>query len=119
MFGRYIFVGIGNTLLTLSIIYFLMWININLYVANFIGYSIGISLSFLLNSKFTFSSTMSIRKFAKFLVSCSICYILNIFVIYVTILWSIQSDYIAQFLGMIVYTILGFLLNKLWVMKNA
>jgi putative flippase GtrA len=54
---RYLLVGVANTLVGLSTIYFAMYIlQLGVVSANAFGYSIGILLSFALNKTWTFSN---------------------------------------------------------------
>lgn len=117
IFSKYIIVGIANTLLTLSIIFTLMYCGISLYYANAMGYGAGILLSFILNSLFTFSTNISGKKLVKFLISCLICYLINLGVIKLFLTLFPEMKYLAQLLGMGFYTVSGFIINKMWAMK--
>lgn len=117
MFSKYILVGIVNTAVTAVIIFLLMYLDFTIYTSNAIGYAIGIVVSFILNAIFTFSTKLTWLRFIKFLVNCAICYLINLVMIYLIL--SINNDwfYLAQLCGMGAYTVSGFILNKLWVMK--
>ncbi|UKH29190.1 MULTISPECIES: GtrA family protein [Actinobacillus] len=119
MFSKYILVGLLNTVITVFIIFILMYWGLDVYISNVIGYSIGIIVSFIINSKFTFSTTLTTIRFIKFILNCSVCYLVN--VITISIILSFSQDiiymYISQLCGMAMYTVSGFFLNKLWVMK--
>ncbi len=117
LFSRYILVGLVNTGLTAAVIFMLMWAGVGLYIANALGYIAGIALSFILNTFFTFSTKMSISRLSKFLVTCLFCYLLNLFAIKLFLLCMPNEKYLAQLAGMVLYTLTGFVLNKLWVMK--
>ncbi|WP_210466999.1 GtrA family protein [Pantoea ananatis] len=117
MIIKYLLVGLMNTGLTAIVIFTLMHAGFNLYSSNAIGYIAGITLSFILNSLFTFNSTPNARKFIKFIITCTIAYIFNLAAIKLTIMISVKHDIAAQIMGMIVYTTTGFILNKFWVMK--
>ncbi len=115
--SKYILVGLANTLLTLTIIFILTYLHFNLYIANAIGYSYGILLSFILNSFFTFSVNFKITRLIKFLITCLICYFINITAINFFLIIYPTKIYLAQLFGMGLYTITGFIINKLWAMK--
>lgn len=117
IFSKYVIVGVANTFLTLIIIYGLMYENVNMYYANIAGYCAGILLSFVLNSLFTFSTRISVRKLIKFLLSCFICYLINLSAIKIFLIFFPTMKYLAQLCGMGFYTISGFVINKMWVMK--
>jgi putative flippase GtrA len=62
-FIRFSIVGIINTAVGLSIIFFLMNVfNLPYWISTSIGTAIGALLSFLLNRKFTFGSSISFQK---------------------------------------------------------
>lgn len=114
---KYIAVGLFNTLITGCVIFILMHIGMGVYGSNFIGYVIGIIVSFVLNSTFTFSCGMNVRKFFMFLLTCGICYLLNLFAIKVFLIFFPTQLYVSQLVGMFFYTFAGFVINKYWVMK--
>ncbi|WP_408869534.1 GtrA family protein [Commensalibacter communis] len=102
----------------------LTYYGIGLYVANASGYVVGIIFSFILNSIFTFSAALSFTKLLKFLIVCFISYLVNLiavkgfFLVCSNVLYLAEyKPYLAQLCGMMFYTITGFILNKLWVMK--
>lgn len=114
---RFCIVGLMNTIATMLIIFILMHMGFSLYVANGLGYTAGIILSFLMNSRFTFSVKLKLTRLVKFLVTVAISYGLNVFTIKYTIGILSFNEYLSQFSGMIIYTIACFIINKLWAMK--
>ena len=118
---KYIVVGIANTFLTLGISFILIYFKINLYWANTIGYIFGFILSFILNSLFTFSVKLSVLRFSKFFMTFLLCYILNLLGIKIFLDYFLISNnlnaYFARLVGMCIYTMSSFFINKFWVMK--
>jgi len=114
---RYLFVGLANTLLTASLVLILTYIGLGVYSANALGYAAGIILSFILNSRFTFSTEVNTYRLIKFFITCLACYIVNIMALRISIHLMPDEKYLSQLLGMALYTASGFVLNKLWVMK--
>lgn len=114
---KYASVGLANTAITAAVIFACMHSGMGVYSANAVGYLCGIIFSFLANSLFTFSSKISTNRFAKFLLSCLICWIINAFAMKLFLAIYPSELYISQLVGMFVYTITGFVINKLWVMK--
>ncbi|MEB6223705.1 GtrA family protein [Pantoea anthophila] len=94
-----------------------MHFGFNLYASNALGYIAGIIFSFVANSVFTFSVSLSGSRFAKFLITCFICWVVNILTVKVFITIFPGEIYSSQIAGMILYTLSGFVINKLWVMK--
>ena len=56
---RYIIVGLANTAITAVVIFGLMHVGVGVYLSNATGYVVGIIFSFVMNAKFTFSTTLS------------------------------------------------------------
>jgi len=114
---KYALVGLANTAITAAVIFACMDSGMGVYSANAAGYLCGIVFSFLANTLFTFSTKISPKRLAKFLLSCLICWVINAIAIKLFLIIFSSNLYISQFIGMIVYTLTGFLINKLWVMK--
>lgn len=114
---RYVFVGLANTALTAVVIFSLMQFGVGIYLSNVSGYIAGILFSFIMNVRFTFSTSLSLIKFIKFLSVCAICYIFNLVAMKFFLTLMPQHVYTAQFIGMFFYTAIGFILNKFWSMK--
>lgn len=114
---RYCLVGGMNTALTASVIIILTAGGAGLYFANLSGYAAGVLFSFILNSVFTFSSKPTVSKLVKFLTCCGVCYLINLFAMKSIIISGVENVYFIQLTGMFFYTISGFIINKLWVMK--
>lgn len=114
---RYLAIGLANTIFTVTIIFFLTSLGFGVYSANGIGYMAGITLSFVLNSYFTFAIHMNVPRLIKFSITAIICYLINIVAIKTLLYFIPGGKYVAQILGMTLYTISGFILNKTWAMK--
>lgn len=114
---RYCVVGGMNTAVTAAVILILTASEIGLYTSNFLGYLAGIFFSFILNTYFTFSAKPSFIRLVKFISCCVICYLINLVAIKTAMNFVLENKYIVQLIGMFFYTVSGFLINKLWVMK--
>ena len=114
---RYIIVGLANTAMTAVVIFGLMHAGVGIYPSNATGYVVGIIFSFVMNAKFTFSTTLSPLRFIKFVSTCAFCYILNLIAMKVFFIVIPDAIYTAQVVGMIIYTTAGFIINKHWSMK--
>lgn len=115
---RYALVGLANTAITALFIFLFMHWGLSVYASNAVGYTAGILFSFIANSVFTFTTKISISRFARFLLSSLFCWILNIVAIKLFLMLAPSHTYMAQLFGMAIYTVTGFLINKLWVMKK-
>lgn len=100
-------VGLLNTGVGLGIITGLMYfLKLNPFLANAIGYSVGIVLSFVLNGRVTFGHhSLSSDMFIRFLAVCAVAYIANLAMVGLTLGYN---AYAAQIFGMIVYTVVNF-----------
>jgi putative flippase GtrA len=79
-------------------------------LANATGYLIGFCVSFALNRIWTFTSTERvIRVLPKYLLTAVICYFLNLSLVFLSTTHVSVNPYLAQFLGIGVYTICMFL----------
>lgn len=116
-FIKYCLVGGFNTFIGLLFIFLLIWCGISVYLANFLGYVIGFFISYILNSKYTFFVQYSNMRLVKFFIGVMISYILNVMTIYMMLSFYPNIKYLSQILGVLVYTLSGFLINKFWVMK--
>lgn len=103
---RFILVGIVNTATGLSVIYAAMYFfKANPVVANVIGYSIGICVSFALNRVWTFNSRRPIAHVLPiYLLVVGICYLLNLGTVVGAMSCLSINRYVAPLLGMCVYT---------------
>jgi putative flippase GtrA len=119
-FLRFGFVGLFNTALTLMVIYALMSINTNPYLANAVGYACGMAMSFTLNRRWTFRSSQrpSLSLVGRFLAAMGCAYLANLATLHVSIRAG-ASPYVAQLLGMPVYTLCFFLVSKFFVFRKA
>ncbi|MBN2656110.1 MAG: GtrA family protein [Spirochaetales bacterium] len=118
---RFGLVGISNTLVTLSIIFILTKLFAVSYVtANAIGYAAGLINSFLLNRNWTFRSRGHVGKQSfRFLFVFLICYGFQLaLLIILREILSINPDP-AQLVAMIFYTLLNYVLNKLFTFGKA
>jgi putative flippase GtrA len=112
-FIKFLLVGFFNTLIGLSIIYLLLYININNYISNFTGYMIGLSISYMLHKNFVFSNSsnkINKREIVNYVIIFVVSYSINLAILYIGLNYFI--NYIAQFFAICGYTISNYLLNK-------
>lgn len=116
-FIKYCLIGGFNTCFGLLFIFLLIWFGVSAYLANFLGYAIGFLTSYFLNSKYTFLVKYSKVRIVKFIMGVCFSYLINLFIVYLILFFYPTMKYFSQILGVIAYTISGFLINKFWVMK--
>jgi len=77
-FGKFIVVGVVNTLLGYAVIFFCMYgLQLGAYISNVMGYAVGLCTSYFLNRIFTFRSSRPKRPevlsfFVVFFVACGV-----------------------------------------------
>ena len=113
---RFAFVGVLNTAATLLVIYALMAAGANLYLANFIGYAVGLMISFTLNRRWTFrfGGRADLRLARRFLLAVAASYCSNLLAVFLSLQGGLSPRF-AQLAGMPVYTACFFLLTKFYV----
>ena len=135
---KYGIVGIGNTLLSL----FIIWLmtkkaGCTEAFSNFVGYVAGLINSFFLNRKWTFNSSDNLVGSAiRFFLVFAVCYLLQLGVLlflnrycphnpplysfFEPVLGFLKIDalFYIQILSMVIYTIANFLINKYYTFKK-
>ncbi len=100
-----------NTAVGLAVIFGLKWfLDVGDILANVSGYAVGVCVSFMLNSKWTFRYEGAFPPaFVKFVLVLLVAYLANL----ATVLWFIQvakvDSYLAQAAGVPVFTAISFL----------
>jgi putative flippase GtrA len=117
---RFVMVGLVNTAVGLSIIYgFMYFFNAGPGVANSLGYSAGLIVSFFLNGAWTFGAkNRSVYTIMKFVVVAAISYISNLIVVLIASKVFLVNPYIAQILGIPPYTVIMYLGCRKFVFKS-
>ena len=116
VFCKYCLVGVINTAIGYGIVALLIWLKIIPELANFIGYIIGISISYFLNHHFTFSQSQTydshIKRFLRFAGLMMIAFLMNLIALFLCYRVFCFNIYLSQALATGVYAIVGFVLNK-------
>ncbi|MDR1408096.1 MAG: GtrA family protein [Tannerella sp.] len=135
---KYGVVGVGNTLLTLLIIWIMTkWMGCSEALSNFVGYAVGFVNSYLWNRQWTFRSKSDWKKSAlRFFGVYVVCYVLQLLLLLVMnrvcpenpplygffrpVLQSLHVDalFYIQILAMIFYTVIAFIINKFYTFKS-
>lgn len=113
-------VGVLNTILSLAVIYFLKWgLQWGDVSANLSGYLACILLGFVLNGRWTFGkSTLKPRHLLGYLLVVVVAYLMNLGAVLLSIkVLDVPGDY-AQLVGVPVFTLTSFLLNKMFVFSG-
>ena len=117
---KYGIVGISNTVITAIVI----WIMMKLFgcsdvVSNIVGYVAGVLNSFIWNRQWTFHSSVCwFSSAVRFGLVFCICYLLQLgFLLYVLNPYLSIDPYYNQLIAMLFYTVINFVMNKLYTFK--
>jgi len=118
---RYLLVGVANTCIGLGTIYFGLYaLRLHDLPANIFGYAVGIICSFLLNRNWTFSSVgPSGQQFVRFLIVTAAAYLANLGTVEALVSADRMNHYLAQALGTLPYTALGYLGHRFFTFRQA
>ncbi len=115
-FIMFIVIGIVNTIITLLVIWLLMFFGFGDIFSNATGYICGVVTSYLLNRKITFHyKKSSFNIFVRFLFVIIISYLLNLSIVVFCIKVIKINRFIAQICGMPFYTLFSFCGCKYYV----
>jgi putative flippase GtrA len=114
---KYGSVGIINTAVSGVTISLLSLTSLSSYINNFVGFSLGILTSFFLNGKWTFKqSRLPPKTFFLFLGAIVISYGVNLIVM--TISMAFFPILMAQFMGILTYSFIFFIINKAYIFNQ-
>ena len=119
--ARFSAVGLVNTIVGLGIIWESMYLGLGYVKANILGYTVGMIVSFTLNSRWTFSQrtkkgdTKDATYALRFLIAFLIAWSANYMVLILFVRSLNLSQYIAQLGAMATYTVVFFLLCRIFV----
>ena len=110
-----------NTLAGLTTIYLLKWIlGLHDVVANAFGYSVGLTVSLLMNSRWTFSFNGRLTEAApRFGLVVATAYVANLTVVSLAIYWADCDSYVAQAMGVIPYSLISYFGFKHYAFRHA
>ena len=117
---RFLLVGVANTCTGLVVIYTAKWLGHWSDVpANAMGYGVGLAVSFTLNSRWTFAfQGAQGSALARFLLVTAIAYAMNLATVLLALHVLALNSYLAQALGVPVFTLASFLLSKCFVFNQ-
>jgi putative flippase GtrA len=120
MIFKYLNVGILNTLIGFLVIFFCLNIlKINYHLSYFIGYAVGLIISFSLNKRYTFNNN---SKWHHLLLPFIIIFLFSYLTSHLILMVLVEKFYfnmnISVIISMFVYTVLSYLLNRKLFLKN-
>lgn len=113
--------GAANTLVGLSVIYAAKWfLGLGDVLANFVGYAVGIGLSFVLNKHWTFRHRGSnLSALVRFLVVTCVAYVSNLAVVLTCTRGYQVNSYVAQAVGIVPYIAVGYLGSRFFAFSPS
>ncbi|MDS1033049.1 GtrA family protein [Porphyromonadaceae sp. NP-X] len=119
-FLKFGIVGISNTLLTAATIWLLLRVfHSSNYLANIVGYVVGLVNSFIWNRRWTFENHAQVgATIFKFIVTFAISYLLQLGFLSFLLQQTNIDDYVCQLLSIVVYTVVNFFMNKYYTFKT-
>ncbi|MGW9231746.1 GtrA family protein [Pseudorhizobium sp. NPDC055634] len=112
---RYLSVGVFNTSVSLTLIYASMYLGVGDVLANLLGYSIGIVISYVMNSIWTFRAKATKNSVIKYLCLVGTCYVANLAAMTFARDVFLINSYFAQLFGMCTYTFCGYIGSRFYV----
>ena len=114
---RFFLSSLVNTISGLSLIYLLLFIGTNDYVANISGYLFGVIISFFLYKSYVFrTDKVNLNEVLMFIFVFLISYLINFLILYISLFYL--NNYVSQLLSMVGYSATSFFLNKFFVFKK-
>jgi len=113
-FLKFSFVGALNTLITLLTI----WVCVNVfstshYLANVVGYILGVLNSFIMNKFWTFNNKSKVGvTLVKFIAIFGVSYLIQFGILAFLLHYTHLEPFVCQLFSMGIYTIINFVLNK-------
>lgn len=116
---RFGLVGLANTATSACIIFAAIHLGAGDYLANAMGYAVGLCLSFVLNRGWTFRVTGAVRasELVRFGAVVGLSYLVNLTVLTVMREHGFRESVVGQGAAMVAYTICFFVLSRRYVFR--
>ena len=116
---KFIALGVMNTLISLIVIYLLMKFGVNYRLSNLIGYIAGLINSFIFNKIWVFKTRKNLfKEIFNFSVVFGLCYSVQYLILLLMVEEYSLNKYFSQLIAMGFYTVLNFILNRIFTFKN-
>lgn len=120
IFARFLSVGAVNTLVGLGVIYACKWLlGFGDILANASGYTVGLTISFMLNRHWTFGHKGKVPvAVLRFLAVFAVAYSINLLCVLLAIRVAGIDGYISQAIGILPYTAIFYLGSRLYAFRS-
>ncbi len=117
---RYAGSGVVNTLVGFAVIFSAMALGISPVISNIAGYAVGFILGFVLSKKFVFRSDGHfVTESVRYLIAFALSFLFNLLVLRFALLYLHLHAMVSQVLSAVSYTLLMYLLTRLFVFGTA
>lgn len=123
---KFLVVGVLNTIIGASIMFVAYnFMGLNYWVSTSLNYIVAGTFSFFANKKFTFKSEGKIfQKIILFIITLIFCYFIAFYlskkiIFFIDISNKKLKENISMLLGMVIYTVLNFILQKKIVFRRG
>lgn len=120
-FFKFGLVGVSNTLLSLAASYLLMWLGVHYFIANVVGFVVGVVNSFFWNRRFVFkqsTETNNAKMFLRLTISYGGSFFISMGLSTLLVEYAGVSQWLAPVLRLVVTVPLNFIVNKVWAFKE-
>ncbi len=118
--ARYSGSGIVNTILGFFVIFSAMALGVSPVVSNIAGYTVGFVSGFVLSKKFVFRSDGHfVEEGIRYLTAFITAFLFNLLVLYLSLAYLKFHAVTAQIIAAVSYTLLMYLLTRLFVFSTA
>lgn len=119
--ARFGIVGLANTATSALVIFLLLRAGLGDYGANFVGYAVGLCLSFVLNRNWTFGVQGRVRlhEVVRFGAVVAVSYGINLLVLTAMRLAGYAESVVGQGAAMVSYSVCFFLLSRRFAFRHA
>jgi putative flippase GtrA len=116
---RYMGSGVINTIVGFAIILSAMAAGFSPMVSNIFGYAVGFTLGFILSKKFVFRSDGHfVSESIRYLIAFIAAFLFNLLVLYLSLNYLRFEAVSAQIIAAVSYTLLMYLLTRLFVFST-
>ncbi|KYH30671.1 GtrA-like protein [Clostridium tepidiprofundi DSM 19306] len=116
-FIKFALVGVTNTVISLTIYWLLLKINVNYLVSSTLAYIAGIFNGYILSSKYVFNKTKNILNAVKFFSTYLSSLLINLCLLYIMVNTFKIDKAIAQLPVVIINMVYNYIINKVWTFK--
>ena len=116
--ARFGTVGIANTAVGGGTMLLLQWLGIGPYLANLLGYVVGMVFSFVANGRWTFGSTLGGAQLGRFVAVVAVSYALNLLTLTLAMRLLGLGEMMSQLPAMVCYTAANFLGQRYFAFRQ-